>query len=380
MSAIPLRPAAASISSVLGKIPQEAILILVSSHLDWRDCVVLTLTCKDLRQSVLDYHKLYLSYWRDLQERRILIYWKFLWQSANRLPGFVCTACCRFHTQQSIDAADQLAINAVMVRDGDQAVMGDVVNDPCSDFQHAKDLILHGFKQSPRSLPIEDLNRSSKWEYTELGHATMPSVRVRAYIKSDTNAVVDLGHLILHRTRRMWVPQHAVTDSFSNGSLRFRFKHHFRPCAHVADLSTFYSRPALEYPSETTGVSSGQREGKHWAQFGHTWWIQGKCPECATNYGFTMHSHGKSGVEIVFDTYQDLGRPSDRAAHGGVECRHRYRGTDWVYWYYRVPRRYDVLPLILHRSFRTDMGEPANWHPSAPKEDDLRRFDLCVQR
>ncbi|KAI0145883.1 hypothetical protein F4776DRAFT_608349 [Hypoxylon sp. NC0597] len=239
--------------------------------------------------------------------------------------------------------------------------------------------VYHG----PRfGLPLSHLNISTDWKLAKLGAACSNPQFFHGYVKLDTEAVVIDGALFFHNIQRILLLPEKVLPLFrtSAASEAFTF------CCHMNDFLNAF-KPPIDAPTLRffgRSVNSAISSIINMAQDGvglpepagldgwdldtlnlHMGSLAG-CTECTTDYAITVHNHGRAGVEIVSDAFQDLGgcAPPDR------KWEHCWHSCLPVRYNYVIQRRRDHF-LVNPEIFPTRPGTSAIKHPSAPTVQDL---------
>ncbi|OTB07124.1 hypothetical protein M426DRAFT_318154 [Hypoxylon sp. CI-4A] len=232
--------------------------------------------------------------------------------------------------------------------------------------------------------PVPDLTISTDWKLSKLGPSCTNPDFTHGYIKLDTEAVVVDGCLLFHKVQRILILADKAKHFLLTNSRHF-VDHVFDSCCHKESmLDNMFQPPLSQSPwmlfvkqsvhkDLTMLISMAQKrvclpepsgpDGWDLDSFKLNCSLLGGCPFCTTSGAITIHNHGRGGVELVYDTFQDLGCCSNPDDPKWEHCwSNSQEGS--VQWCHMLN------PAI----FPTRPGKSARKHPSAPAAQDV--FEL----
>ncbi|KAI4870867.1 hypothetical protein F4820DRAFT_402177 [Hypoxylon rubiginosum] len=244
----------------------------------------------------------------------------------------------------------------------------------------------------PLALPIPQLAVSTGWKLARLGAACNNPDRLYGYAKLDAEAVWREGRLCFHKAQRVLV-QPDKAEAFLRRSASSPLEHVFQPCPHASSLWSAFSQfdlfPAASYrrsrrpPCVRESVSLladrlARRYGLDRACGPEGWdplsipdRVLPGCAFCATEAVLTVHNHGREGVEIVLDAYQDLGdcatAPPTRSTGNWLLCC----SPESHLCYQNAAKRRRFHPAVDLSVFPTRAGKSAQKDGSAPSARDI---------
>ncbi|KAI0883437.1 uncharacterized protein GGS22DRAFT_167000 [Annulohypoxylon maeteangense] len=385
-------------------LPPELVFEILS-FLDPPYVILFSLTCKATRRliSSTPHGKFCLSYvqkgLRDCRREPIGSEstsdprYKFLQLLADdNLHRFVCLRCAKLHqnlTGESRNAHHNSAIirDRLISRPRGAMTFGPLWPKYVITFDEARE-ILKGTLNKPRNkLPIPPLAISTDWKLARLWSSCYNPEFIHGYVKLDTEATVVDGSLYFHKVQRILLQPEKVKPFFS-ASKSWLMEELFKSCTHSGQfryafqpsLSSFswnsldktgvhrmiaeliamaHWKVLLAEPSRLEGWDLDKLELQSYSLTG--------CCQCVTDNSITIHSHGRGGVEIVADVFQNLGDLTKSSDRKWEACWHNR--LDEVYRSILV-RRSDH-PIIDPSIFFTPPGRSARKHPSAPSVNDV---------
>ncbi|XXH04920.1 hypothetical protein Hte_011342 [Hypoxylon texense] len=269
--------------------------------------------------------------------------------------------------------------------------------------------------------PVPQLSLRTPWKLARLGASCGNPELLYGYAKLDAEAVWTpaataagggggggpsrTGRLCLHKAQRVLVrPDRA--PAFLRRGASAPPEHVFRPCPHDVDggggglwsaFAPLELLPAARRPPRGSGSGSGsvlesvsaladrvaRRYGLDRACGPEGWdassisdHLLPGCAFCMTETVLTIHNHGREGVEIILDAYQDLG---DCAAAAAAATASTGEDSNWLVCcsrdthivFQNATRRRQVHPAVDLSMFPTRAGKSAQGDPSAPSAKDI---------
>ncbi|KAI1213435.1 uncharacterized protein F4807DRAFT_411037 [Annulohypoxylon truncatum] len=397
-------------------LPPELVLEILS-FLDPPYVILFSLTCKAARHliSSSDYGKFCLSYvqkkLRDCRQEPIGSEsildprYKFLQLLADDyLHRFVCLRCAKLHqnlTGESRNAHD----NSIIIRDRlnphPKGVMtfGPLWPKYVITFDEAREALKGSRKSSRTKSLLSNLAISTDWKLARLWSSCYNPEFLHGYIKLDTEATVVNGSLYFHKVQRILLQPEKVKH-FLSASQSWLTEEIFKSCIHSGQFRYAFQPPLSTFSWASLDKTSVHRTISEFIAMAHwkmmvaepsrldgwdldqldlqSYSLAG-CYQCATDFSITIHNHGRGGVEIIADVFQNLGdctNPTDREweACWFNQFDKVYRST--------MLRRLDH-PMIHLAIFPTPPGRSARNHPSAPSVKDvweLHEHDRAASR
>ncbi|KAI2639842.1 hypothetical protein GGS26DRAFT_287353 [Hypomontagnella submonticulosa] len=379
-------------------LPAELILCILS-FLGSKEVVLFSLTCKDVSRFVrgakfgrLHLDALHRALQRDEEnlepgyERVEFLH--LLSQDHPRL--FMCYRCCKLH--QSLTGEDRLIPQDSDLGNEDiKEWKGELVFGPLWPQYTISHPAAFGITADNRATlgpgyPGTQLSISTDWKLARLGTFCNNPDFIHGYVKLDTEAVVVNGSLLFHKTQRILLLPERVKPFFKCMAF-YRMEQVFTSCCHNSDLDHTF-RPFLStihwndfdkigvrdtisgfikmthyqmLLSEPPGVDGWDMEALEL----HPDSLAG-CNRCTTEYAVTIHNHGRAGVEIILDVFQDFG---DSSSPKWQNCCFDSQGTAFNTVLQR--RRDPGYGAVDPRIFPTPPGKSAKEHPSAPATRDM---------
>ncbi|KAI1777670.1 hypothetical protein F4818DRAFT_321164 [Hypoxylon cercidicola] len=240
----------------------------------------------------------------------------------------------------------------------------------------------------PRAVP--QLAVATGWKRARLGASCNNPDLIYGYVKLDAEAVVTAeGALHLHRTHRALIAPGSAA-SFLRTNAEAPMEHVFQPCRHRnASQDLFPVGPRLaaalkrgrsvrEMLALVAEALAGCRaaapcgpEGFDAASLPDV--TLAGCLDCMTEYVVTLHNHGRAGVEIVADSYQDF--DACAAPDDFSWLQFSTRGSYFDQLELRFAKRFastrKLHTPVRPSEFPTPAGRSAQKHPSAPSPRDI---------
>ncbi|KAI1107286.1 hypothetical protein F4804DRAFT_298326 [Jackrogersella minutella] len=400
----PAPPGLSGLCRILN-LPPELVLDILS-FLDPASVILFSLACKSAFGLVrgTDHGRICLSSVQgDLVAHRILFAdyaeptslqrLEFLQLLAvDYLDLFVCHHCAKLHPNPTGESRNAQH-NSVMARDrhdlSPKGVMtfGPLWPQHAISIDEARESLKHGTKGPGASLSIPNLTISTDWKLARLWSSCYNPDFIHGYVKLDTEAVVVDGSLFLHKAQRVLLLPEKV-KSFFKARRSLLMEQVFKSCFHGGQFRYAFHPSLHSFSWDNLDKSSVHRliseliSMAGWkvclAQpVGPDGWDLGKiefqphaiagCHGCTTDNILNIHNHGRAGVEIVTDVYQNLGDVSDPTDRHWEAC-----------WTNRQDGQYKTLmhrrldhPTVDPRIFLTSPGTSARNHPSAPSIRDV---------
>ncbi|KAL7626688.1 hypothetical protein AAE478_003462 [Parahypoxylon ruwenzoriense] len=307
---------------------------------------------------------------------------------------FVCNRCRKLHSHRGLTLGGQCPRHnsIVVVRSHRYRIHKGTMTFgplwPQYAFSHneAREVMLCDRYGPECGLPISHLSISTDWKLARLGTACNNPYFIHGYVKLDTEAVVMYRSLFFHKIQRIWLLPDKL-KSFLNYNVDRAIEQVFKSCCHETNIKASFS-PGLHIldwrrldgmcvrDTISEFQCMAQRSARLPQPAGLEGWdtdnfdsrpqTLGGCRHCMTDYAFTIHNHGRAGVEIIFDVFQDLGSCDSKTCNKWAYC--------WGDVYLDYPssiHRRQTYPVIHPRLFPTAPGKSAKGHPSAPTPEDI---------
>ncbi|KAI1094578.1 hypothetical protein F5B19DRAFT_490417 [Rostrohypoxylon terebratum] len=376
-------------------LPPELVLYILS-FLDPPYIILFSLTCKSAHSllSGSAFGKYCLSYvkkeLRDCsrqplgKESALDMRYEFLRLLADdRLDRFVCLHCAKLH-QNPAGGSRTAHHNSITIRDRLSArPRGLMTFGPIwPEYAIAFDEACAAQKGS-----LEKLAISTDWKLARLWPSCYNPQMIHGYIKLDTEATVVDGSLYFHKAQRILLPPEKVMP-FCRASKSWLVEEVFKSCNHGGQYRYAFHPSLSSFAWDRLDNLSVHRTILEFIKMAH-WkmmteetpdldgWDLDKvnieshmfagCCQCATDNAITIHNHGRAGVEIIADTFQDLGDLANPQDYKWEACW--FNQLDEVYRSILI-RRLDY-PLVQPAMFPTPPGRSAIKHPSAPSVEDI---------
>ncbi|KAI1873946.1 uncharacterized protein JN550_003215 [Neoarthrinium moseri] len=184
----------------------------------------------------------------------------------------------------------------------------------------------HSFT-ADHGVPLAELCVSTDWTfshaYRNLHNASRsPFKRFVSYTKLDAEAVINNGHLLVHRIQRLWVPIHIqgtdVLIRYGAGDSAGDFKicaHHGPQSGEMIWNFILPLREGLGCVLAAQSVFNSVDDGYFPLPR-----IIKRCEDCPTEYSISFHIHYDNSVEIILDVWQNLGTCQTPLAPGWLNC------------------------------------------------------------
>ncbi|KAK6950413.1 hypothetical protein Daesc_008741 [Daldinia eschscholtzii] len=243
---------------------------------------------------------------------------------------------------------------------------------------------------------------STDWKLRRLGTSCNNPEFIHGYVKLDTEAIVINSRLHFHKTQRILLlpdrlkpflsansssPMEQVFQSCCHGT---EFRSTFRPSLDMLDWKGLRGMSVLDTITKFTNMaraglllvtpstSDGYDPGKHPPhKYKPLPYPHAGCKHCMTEDITTIHNHGRGGVEIVIDVFQNLGNCTSNILPNRLNLD-KHKNNEWGYcWsglsyeYRSLKSRREEYSLIHPGIFPTRPGESARDHPSAPSIQDI---------
>ncbi|KAI6092499.1 hypothetical protein F4821DRAFT_224187 [Hypoxylon rubiginosum] len=274
----------------------------------------------------------------------------FLTQLSRDLPyTFVCERCRKLHSHRSLlwygdgDGADQPIMSHCYPDPQRKGLMtfGPLWPQHAFTWDAAYDAMMIRLNSS-HVLPIPQLSLSTDWKLARLGASCNNPGFIHGYVKLDTEAVFAKDKLFLHKTQRVIVQPDRLLE-FLERSLA-PMEQVLRPCPHAESLGRMFAQLfAVDVLDDLRGrntavydaVAQVLRAVVRTRDAGESFYTyygwtprsateteetaaveallypnglpMSGCRACITDFLLTVHNHGRGGVEVVLDAYQDLG-------------------------------------------------------------------------
>lgn len=178
----------------------------------------------------------------------------------------------------------------------------------------------------PHGLPLSSLSFSSDWSHLPLRHDP-PRLQGQHtcdhapyhYVKLDMAASVVENNLIMHTTQRLWIPLKMSSKIFHFPLSVYdgeNLNSGFRVCKHQAIRLGWGKENHTDAPELTWAINHQleclylQRRRKsttHHDAAMHARAKKWRCTLCGTVATLKIHDHGARGIEMVLDTWQEIG-------------------------------------------------------------------------
>ncbi|KAI0850897.1 hypothetical protein F5Y00DRAFT_231104 [Daldinia vernicosa] len=390
-------------SCLLLGLPVELVLYILSL-LDPRHVALFSLTCKASSRLVrgTDYGKVCLAsihsaLHTDLdqasRERT-----EFLHHLVKDLPHmFVCKRCSKLHRNlvSLVEEGPHALKNYTSIcRQKGLMTFGTLWPQYAFTCKQGREAIRNCSSGMEPNLATSHLSISTDWKLRRLGTSCNNPDFIHGYVKLDTEAAVENDNLYFHKIQRILLlpdrvkpflkanassPMEQVFQSCCHGT---EFRSTFRPFLDLLDWNGLHKMSVHDtiskfvtmaheslFSTKPAGLDGYDLERVSLPNY----WFAG-CKHCTTDSITTIHNHGRSGVEIVNDTYQDLG---DCIDHVIRNCD-RYVGNEWGHCWSGLSYEYRILlsrrqdhPQVNAGIFMTRPGTSAIHHPSAPSTQDI---------
>ncbi|KAI1375954.1 hypothetical protein F4677DRAFT_421412 [Hypoxylon crocopeplum] len=373
----------------------------VISLLDIVDIALLSLTCKDAfhfirstdfgSTSATDLRNALMTKSPSMFLERA----RFLHLLADDYPYlFVCQRCSKLHQYESLAVQGQYAREYTVIVRGrrDPSLKGLMTFGPlwpqyALSFNRASEIIRHTCDGLNPRAPVADLALSTDWKLARLGTSCNNPDMTHGYVKLDAEAVIVGGCLFFHKTHRVLLQPEKVMG-FLRINASYPMDQIFKGCCHGLDpLSSFF--PPLgslgwsrfkgmsihEMVSEFVSMArkkAGLREApgpEGWdlsTRHMPTYALHG-CRDCTTDSAITIHNHGRAGVEIILDVFQELGSCSEPRYNDWEYCWSGHGGLRYA----NLSRRRSDYPQVDVSLFPTPPGRSGMRHQSAPTARDV---------
>ncbi|KAI5864584.1 hypothetical protein GGS23DRAFT_560862 [Durotheca rogersii] len=375
-------------------LPTELIFIIVS-FLDSEEVVSFSVTCKALYRLLYELWPCHFQNGNRLMGSAPLDLIRFLELLGTDLPDrFMCYRCVKLHNHRSLIKGDQCTRNPSIIlpsgrRDpghGGTMTFGALWPQYAFHRYEARDIVLCNRYMAGANPLLPYFAISTNWKLARLGSACSNPDFIHGYVKLDTEAVVSEGSLFLHKIQRTWMSPDRVKpflkvnanvtmkQVFASCCHGTKLRHAFSPALHLVDWDRFDGMSVRDTISEFQLMT--QRDGRYQKPSGPDGWetespwhwphVLGGCRCCRTDYAVTIHNHGRAGVELVLDVFQDLGFCDLKYCNRWSFCW----GTLYLEYSSSIQRRRE-FPPVSHRLFPTVPGKSARDHPSAPTAEDV---------
>ncbi|KAI2471664.1 hypothetical protein F4781DRAFT_386270 [Annulohypoxylon bovei var. microspora] len=385
-------------------LPPELVFEILA-FLDPPYVILFSLTCKSALSliSTTEYGKYCLSFvQKGLQDcRRSAIgsesvldpRYKFLQLLADDyLHRFVCLRCAKLH-QNPTGESRNVQNNSIIVRDRlnlrPKGVMtfGPLWPQHVITFDKAREALEGTLGNPGANLPLSRLSISTDWKLARLWTSCYNPEFIHGYVKLDTEATVVNGSLFFHKVQRVLLQPEKVKPFFRS-SKSWLMEEIFKSCSHSGQFRYGFQPSLSHFSWDSLDKLSVHRIISELVAMAH-WkvllteptrldgWDMDKfelqsysltgCNQCPTDNAITIHNHGRAGVEIVADVFQNLGDCTS-----STNCKWEACWLNCLEELYRtiLLRRVDH-PTIHPVIFPTPPGRSAMKHPSAPSADDV---------
>ncbi|KAI1464747.1 uncharacterized protein F4812DRAFT_441860 [Daldinia caldariorum] len=316
----------------------------------------------------------------------------FLHHLAKDLPHrFVCKRCSKFH-QKLVNLAeegpDALSNSISIHRQKDLMMFGPLWPQYAFTREHGRQAVRDSSIGSEPNYATSHLAISTDWKLRRLGTSCNNPDFIHGYVKLDTEAVVVNGKLYFHKIQRIVLlpdrlkpfltanrssPMEQVFQSCCHGT---EFRATFRPSLDMLDwnglrgksvhdtITKFanVARAGLPLLMPLSGLDKDTIKRYPPLPIPHA-----GCKHCMTEELTTIHNHGRDGVEIVSDVFQNLGS----CTNDGTDNEWGYCWSGLSYDCRTLKSRRKEHPLIHPGVFPTRPGASARDHPSAPNAKDI---------
>ncbi|KAI0115000.1 hypothetical protein F4814DRAFT_417847 [Daldinia grandis] len=384
-------------------LPVELVLYILSL-LDPRHVALFSLTCKASSRLVrgTDHGKICLAsihsaLHTDLDQAS-LERTEFLHHLAQDLPHkFVCKRCSKLH-QNLVSLVeenpDALKSPTSIRRQKGLMTFGALWPQYAVACQQGREAIKNCSSGMESNLATSHLSISTDWRLRRLGTSCNNPDFIHGYVKLDTEAAVVNDNLYFHKIQRILLlpdrvkpflkanassPMDQVFQSCCHGT---EFRSTFRPFLDLLDWNGLRKMSVHDTISKFTTMAHeglfltklAELSGYDLDGFSLRNYPLAGCKHCTTENTTTIHNHGRGGVEIVSDTYQDLGDCTDdiiRDCDGHVDNEWGHCWSGLSYEYRILLSRRQEHPPVNPGIFLTRPGTSAIHHPSAPSIQDV---------
>ncbi|KAI1769592.1 hypothetical protein GGR53DRAFT_473256 [Hypoxylon sp. FL1150] len=321
---------------------------------------------------------------------------------------FICKRCRKLHDHRSLLCHNEGEVEGEVEGEGEGE--GEPAMSHCLPDPNAKGLLTfgplwpqHAFAwddayeammqrfNSSFVLPVPQLTMAADWKLARLGPTCDNPDFLHGYVKLDTEAVFARDKLCLHKTQRVVVQADRLAAFLQR--CQAPMEHVFRPCPHKESLGLMFAllfkesvlqRRATVFEVVSEIIAQVGRRGLDGWQLNegegapspsplHPYGLPlYGCRYCATDFMLTIHNHGRGGVEIILDAYQDLGDCG--TTHPGKVGDNNWSlccGAGYDFSYDSVYERRDAHPAVRPDLFRTRPGKSAMRLSTAPYSSDV---------
>ncbi|KAI1406615.1 hypothetical protein F4819DRAFT_439731 [Hypoxylon fuscum] len=309
----------------------------------------------------------------------------FLQLLAKDLPyHFVCQRCLKLHSHRSL-IQDPVRSHQRLDLSNGLMTFGPLWPQYAFSSDEICEVLRYHHTSKASGLPLSHLAISTDWKLARLGASCNNPNYTHGYAKLDTEAVIVNNNLFFHKTQRILLLPGDVKVFIENNS-RTAMEQVFNSCCHGVRLQSCF------YP-DLRDISWGQHISKNISvrdmisgiisMTTNRLRVKGRdtfrsspgypglpgCRHCITDELITMHNHGREGVEIIFDVFQDLGQcmPPILVSSNWAYCWSRDVDLGFNSVRKRRQTHREVDPSI----FPTPPGRSAREHPSKPSAQDM---------
>ncbi|OTA66710.1 hypothetical protein K449DRAFT_391170 [Hypoxylon sp. EC38] len=308
---------------------------------------------------------------------------------------FICPRCLKLHEHPTGECRSAQHVTA-LIRDRRHLphpkglmTFGSLWPNYAFTFDEARAVVERARYGPGFGLPLSHLSISTDWKLARLGTACSNPQFIHGYIKLDTEAVVINRTLFFHNAQRiLLLPEKVIPflreiAASGDGTMAeaFTFCPHTTHITNTFHPSLIMSWPPLFEKSISGAISSVIKAAQNRVGLlepaGLDGWDLDKlnlhtdslagCTSCTTDYAITVHNHGRAGVELVSESFQDLGNCTDPTDQKWVKCWGGRVQSSYSCTLARRQHNFMVNPNI----FPTRPGTSAIKHPSAPSTQDL---------
>ncbi|KAI1644760.1 uncharacterized protein F4817DRAFT_345649 [Daldinia loculata] len=390
-------------SCLLLTLPVELVLYILSL-LDPKHVALFSLTCRASSSLVrgTDYGKICLAsihsaLHTDLDQAS-LERTEFLHHLVKDLPHlFVCKRCSKLHRNLVSlveEGPDALKSSTSIRRQKGLMTFGTLWPQYAFTCKQGREAIMNYSNGMESNLATSHLSISTDWKLRRLGTSCNNPDFIHGYVKLDTEAAVVNDNLYFHKIQRILLlpdrvkpflkanassPMEQVFQSCWHGT---EFRSTFRPFLDLLDWNGLHKMSVHDTISKFATMAHERLflmkpaglDGYDLDGFSLRNYPLAGCKHCTTENTTTIHNHGRGGVEIVSDTYQDLGDCIDDV----IRDYDSYVDNEWGYCWSGLSYEYRILlsrrqehPPVNPRIFLTRPGTSAVHHPSAPSIQDI---------